>query len=157
MLKPMRVYADTSVFGGVYDDAFELASRTFFEQVRQDRFTLISSPLVVDELAAAPETIRTFFRDLAGFVDIQTIPAEAVLLRDAYLDAGIVGLASRDDAQHVALATVLDCWTIVSWNFKHIVHARKIPLYNGVNRAQGYKEIAIHTPQEVIEYEDEEI
>lgn len=53
------------------------------------------------------------------------------------------------------MATVLDCWTIVSWNFKHIVHARKIPLYNGVNRAQGYKEIAIHTPQEVIEYEEE--
>ena len=157
MLRPMRVYADTSVFGGVYDDAFEFASRAFFEQVCQNRFILVSSPLVVDELAAAPERVRAYFRDLAGFVDIQTIPAEAVLLRDAYLDAGIVGLSSRDDAQHVALATVLDCWTIVSWNFKHIVHARKIPLYNGVNRAQGYKEIAIHTPQEVIDYEDEEI
>jgi hypothetical protein len=153
----MRVYADTSVFGGAFDDAFAFPSRAFFDQVRRNRFELISSALVVDELAEAPEKVRGFFRELAGHVDIQPISTEAVQLRDAYLAAGIVGPASRDDAQHVALATVLDCWTIVSWNFRHIVHARKIPLYNGVNGGQGYKEIAIHTPQEVIEYENEEV
>ena len=153
-MKALRVYADTSVFGGVFDEAFELPSRAFFEQVCRNRFELISSALVVDELAEAPERVRGFFRELAGHVDIQAISAKAVRLRDEYLAAGIVGPASRDDAQHVALATVLDCWTIVSWNFRHIVHARKIPLYNGVNRGQGYKEIAIHTPQEVIEYEE---
>ncbi len=53
------------------------------------------------------------------------------------------------------MATVSGRRAIVSWNFRHIVHARKIPLYNGVNKGQGYKEIAIHTPQEVIDYEDE--
>lgn len=58
------------------------------------------------------------------------------------------------DALHVALATVLDCRMIVSWNFKHIVHFQKIPLYNGVNKVQGYPEIAIHTPQEVLCYEE---
>jgi hypothetical protein len=88
-------------------------------------------------------------------VHIEEISAEAIQLRDAYLEAGIVGPASRDDAQHVALATVLNCWTIVSWNFRHIVHARKIPMYNGVNQIHGYTEIAIHTPSEVIDYEDE--
>ncbi len=155
--RPMRVYADTSVFGGVFDEAFAFSSRAFFEQVRRNRFELISSALVVDELADAPGKVRDFFRELASHVHIQAISADAVRLRDAYLAAGIVGPASRDDAQHVALATVLDCWTIVSWNFRHIVHARKIPLYNGVNRGQGYKEIAIHTPQEVIDYENEEV
>ena len=155
--KPIRVYADTSVFGGVFDELFAFPSRTFFEQVRRNRFELISSALVVDELAEAPEKVRRFFRDLADHIHIESISQGAILLRDTYLAAGIVGPASRDDAQHVALATVLDCWTIISWNFKHIVHARKIPLYNGVNRGQRYREIAIHTPQEVIEYENEEI
>lgn len=155
--RPMRVYADTSVFGGVFDDEFEVASRVFFEQVCQHRFDLISSALVVDELSEAPERVRSFFRELAEHIQIEDISTEAVQLRDAYLVAGIVGPSSQDDAQHVALATALNCWTIVSWNFRHIVHARKIPLYNGVNRVQGFNEIAIHTPQEVIEYEDEEV
>ena len=44
---------------------------------------------------------------------------------------------------------------IVSWNFKHIVNFRRIPLYNAVNKANGYGEIGIFTPQEVIEDEDE--
>ena len=37
------------------------------------------------------------------------------------------------DALHVAQATVASCRVIVSWNFKHIVHFAKIPLYNAVN------------------------
>jgi hypothetical protein len=154
---PMRVYADTSVFGGVFDAEFADPSLAFFNQVRSGRFELVSSGLVVDELAEAPEVVRGFFRELGEDVRIEEISAEAIQLRDAYLDAGIVGPASRDDAQHVALATVLECWTIVSWNFRHIVHACKIPLYNGVNKVQGYPEIAIHTPQEVIDYESEDI
>jgi hypothetical protein len=28
---PIRVYADTSVFGGVFDEIFETASRAFFQ------------------------------------------------------------------------------------------------------------------------------
>ena len=35
-MSSLRVYVDTSVFGGVYDAEFELASRRFFEQVLQD-------------------------------------------------------------------------------------------------------------------------
>ena len=153
-MKPLIVYADTSVFGGVFDESFALPSRMFFEQVRQGRFQLVSSALVVDELSGAPQQVREFFRRLAKWVDIVDIPKEAVELRNAYLSAGIVGESSRDDAQHVAISTVLGCWTIVSWNFRHIVHVRKIPLYNGVNKAQGYSEIAIHTPQEVLADED---
>lgn len=153
----MLVYADTSVFGGAFDAEFAVPSQAFFAQVRGNRFVLISSALVVDELAEAPERVRSFFLELGGHVHVEDISTEAVQLRDAYLSAGIVGPASRDDAQHVALATVLGCWSIVSWNFRHIVHARKIPLYNGVNRVQGYTEIAIHTPQEVIEYDNEEV
>ena len=155
MKKSMRIYADTSVFGGVFDDAFSMSSSVFFDQVRKNRFELVSSALVVDELAAAPERVRAFFLSFADSMRIRDISREAVTLRDMYLEAGIVGTASLADAQHVALATVFDCWAIVSWNFKHIVHARKIPYYNGVNQGQGYKAIAIHTPQEVIDYEEE--
>ena len=46
---------------------------------------------------------------------------------------------------------------IVSWNFRHIVHFDKIRLYNAINLFNGYASIAIHSPLEVIAYEDEGI
>ncbi len=80
--------------------------------------------------------------------------SEAALeLRQAYLDAGIVGPSSRSDALHVAMATVAGCDAIVSWNFKHIVHAGKIPSYNAVNAGRGLGPIQIHSPAEVLDYE----
>ena len=49
------------------------------------------------------------------------------------------------------------CALIVSWNFQHIVHFQKIPLYNAMNTLRGYQQIAIFSPREVIQYEDEEV
>jgi len=42
----------------------------------------------------------------------------------------------------------------VSWNFKHIVHFQKIPLYRAINTIKGYAEINIYSPPEVINYEN---
>ncbi|MFA6243120.1 MAG: hypothetical protein WC655_19440 [Candidatus Hydrogenedentales bacterium] len=84
-------------------------------------------------------------------------PEDAVRLQEAYLRAGIVGPKWSDDALHVAFAAVSRCSLLVSWNFKHIVHYRKIALYNAINIVEGYGEIGIHTPEEVIQYEDEDL
>jgi len=45
----------------------------------------------------------------------------------------------------------------VSWNFRHIVHFEKIPLYNAVNVLNGWGHIGIYSPLEVIEYEIKKI
>jgi hypothetical protein len=37
-MKIIRVYADTSVFGGVYDGEFDMQSQTFFDQVKSGRY-----------------------------------------------------------------------------------------------------------------------
>jgi len=57
----------------------------------------------------------------------------------------------------VALATVAGCDLIVNWNFRHIVHFERIPLYNAVNSLRGYGRIDIHSPWEVIEHEDQDL
>jgi hypothetical protein len=80
------------------------------------------------------------------------VSAEALSLRDAYLEAGVVTQQWADDALHVAIATVASCSLIVSWNFRHIVHFEKIPLYNAVNTLKGYGTIGIFSPLEVIGY-----
>ncbi len=45
---------------------------------------------------------------------------------------------------------------IVSWNFTHIVHFEKIPLYNAVNTLNGYAQIGFFSPMEVVQYDSEE-
>ena len=150
-------YADTSVFGGVFDEGFDEASKAFFQQVKEKRFQLVISPIVQKEIKLAPESVRQFFDEITEYADFIAISEEALLLRQAYLDAGIVTEKSTADALHVALATVAKCQLIVSWNFKHIVHFQKVPLYRAINTVKGYTEINIYSPPEVINYENEKV
>ena len=153
----IRVYADTSVFGGICDEEFAFASRKFFEQVKSGQFNLVASAIVQNEIAGAPERVKEFFNEMLAFAEIADISKEILQLRDAYLEAGILTPKYSDDALHVALATVSGCSLIVSWNFKHNVHFEKISLYNAVNTLKGYSHIDIFSPFEVINYEDQEI
>jgi len=154
---PILSYADTSVFGGVFDEGFDEASKAFFQQVKEKRFQLVISPIVQKEIKLAPESVRQFFDEITEYADFIAISEEALLLRQAYLDAGIVTEKSTADALHVALATVAKCQLIVSWNFKHIVHFQKVPLYRAINTVKGYTEINIYSPPEVINYENEKV
>ena len=76
MNKRLRLYADTSVFGGCFDPEFEAESRALSEEIED--------------------------------------------LRDAYVQAGVLGQSCLRDAEHIAAASVANCDLVVSWNFKHI-------------------------------------
>jgi len=153
----IRTYVDTSVFGGVFDAEFSRASKIFFAKINAGSFRLVVSPIVAEEMADAPPRIRQAYEVSLSLAEIVPVEDATLALRDAYLKAGIVAPQWAADALHVALATVAGCAMIVSWNFKHIVNFRRIPLYNAVNKAHGYSEIGIFTPQEVIEDEDETV
>nr|VFJ61564.1 MAG: Predicted nucleic acid-binding protein, contains PIN domain [Candidatus Kentron sp. DK] len=150
----MKVYVDTSVFGGVFDEEFAEDSRKFFEDLKAGKFDLVISALVEEEVKSAPQQVRAHFNQFSSSAEIAGIGPEVLDLRDAYLAAGIVTRKSMDDAAHVALATVSGCAIIVSWNFKHIVHFQKIPKYNAVNILNGYHSIDIYPPSSVISYDD---
>jgi len=60
-VQPLRVYVDTSVFGGVHDNEFRTPSERFFAAMRGGAFiVLVSEPLVV-EIASAPSIVRATF------------------------------------------------------------------------------------------------
>lgn len=154
---PFMVYADTSVYGGVYDDEFSTASTRFFEAVRHGTFQLVLSEIVHRELSFAPAQVQGLFQEMLPLALLTPVTDEAISMQQAYIREGIVTKKSLDDALHVALATVSGCDLIVSWNFKHIVHFQKIPLFNAVNTLHGYNNLMIYSPLEVIENEDQEI
>ena len=149
----MRIYVDTSVYGGKFDEEFKKVSEIFFNQVKTGQFKLVTSALVQEEMVQAPQEVRELFDSMLSETEFIQITDQALSLREAYLRGKIVSSKYSDDALHVALATISDCSSIVSWNFKHIVHAQKIPLYNAVNLLNGFKQIAIYSPMEVIAYD----
>ena len=115
------------------------------------RFALVVSDLTVEELADAPERVKSALRSLPPEqVERVSVTQECVVLRDAYLNANVVGRASEDDALHIAIATVMAVDMVVSWNFKHIVHFEKIVGFEGVNTLNNYSSPRIYSPREVI-------
>jgi len=150
--KPLRLYLDTSVFGGCFDPEFRVASLKLIHQIRTGRFILVLSSTALEEIKKAPEPVRQLVATLPekGVEQIFLTP-EIEKLRDAYISAHVVSAACRYDAEHIACATVADVDVIVSWNFKHIVNFNRIRGYHAVNLFRGYHQIPIHTPAEVIE------
>lgn len=152
--RTVRAYVDTSVFGGCFDDEYRETSQLFFDQVQAGRFKLITSALVEAELEAAPPKVRSFYALQLEHADVIDINEQAVRLQRAYIEAGVLAEKHYTDALHVALASSNQCDLVVSWNFRHIVHFEKIPMYNEVNVRLGYAPIAIHSPSEVVADED---
>lgn len=152
--KLTRVYADTSVFGGVFDEEFKTASKAFFAALKKGSFRLITSELVREEIQAAPQKVLKVFEEFLVIAEIAEITDAVLKLQQSYVQAGIISKKYSTDAMHVALATVSKADLIVSWNFKHIVNFQKIPLYNAVNTLNGFGKIAIFSPLEVTENGD---
>jgi len=126
------------------------------QNIDAGRFQLVTSAIIEAEIEPAPEKIREFFSRYAITSEIAQVTKEALLLQQAYINSGVVTPKSAEDALHVALATVSQCALIVSWNFKHIVHFDKIPKYNAVNTLNGYGQIGIYSPLEVINYDSDD-
>ncbi len=152
-MKRLRIYADTSVYGGCFDDEFTEPSRRFFEEVGAGRFILVVSETVAYELESAPPEVAGLLGSVPEpFYEAVAVDEETEELRDAYISAGVVGPGSLADAEHIASASVAGADAIVSWNFKHVVHFEKIRGYHAVNIREGYAAVPIHTPMEVIEW-----
>jgi hypothetical protein len=148
---PLRVYADTSVFGGCFEEKFGEASARFFDQVREGTFVLVVSDVTIRELAPAPQYVKSLLDTVpADHVEEVVSSDESKRLQSAYLAAGVVGPACSNDAAHIAVATIALVDIIVSWNFKHIVHYEKIMGYEGINTRLGYRSPRIYSPYEVI-------
>ena len=152
-----RLYLDTSVIGGCFDDEWEEATRELFRQAAMGLHTFVTSVVTVRELAGAPEEVReqysATFREPEQILELTD---EAETLAQAYVAAGVVTPKYLDDARHVAIATVNGMAVIVSWNFHHLANVRREAGFNAVNLLRGFRQVRIVSPHEVIHENDEE-
>lgn len=154
-MKQQRIYLDTSVFGGLYDEEFQEYTEPLFERIKNAEFLIIYSNITEQELKNAPDRIRATVKQLPESVtEFVKSDIESANLAKSYIDEGVVGVTSYADCLHIALATIHNANILISWNFKHIVNVVRIAGYNSVNIAEGYKQIDIRSPRELLKYED---
>ncbi|MEX0811295.1 MAG: PIN domain-containing protein [Chitinophagales bacterium] len=154
-MKKQRIYLDTSVFGGLFDEEFKEYTEPLFERIKNSEFDIIYSNITEDELKFAPDSVKDIVNSLPkNSIEFVKSDVETVNLAKKYLDEKVVGITSFTDCLHIALATIHNANILVSWNFKHIVNVVRIIGYNSVNLAEGYKQIDIRSPRELINYED---
>lgn len=156
-LMKQRIYIDTSVVGGYFDDEFSEDTIPFFEMAKNNELIVVISDLLEAELLRAPDFVKEFLATLPEQqIERIRLSPEAIELADKYIDAKVVGRTSRADCQHIAMATLCNADVLVSWNFKHIVNLEKIRGYNGINFQNGHKMIEIRTPKEILIYGNED-
>jgi len=150
-----RLYIDTSVFGGFFDEEFSDFTKPLINRLQKGEFKLLFSTVTQDELGFAPEKVKELVNSLneENTEFLETID-EAVELASHYISEGVVGQTSFADCLHIALATINHADFLISWNFKHIVNVQRIRGYNSVNIRNGYKELEIRSPRDFMNYED---
>jgi predicted nucleic acid-binding protein len=149
-MKKLRVYIDTSVIAGCLDDEFSLKSNQLMEAIKQEKFILLMSDIIVSKLINAPQAVKDILLSIPQrVIEVVKITPEVLQLRDAYINEGVVTSKSINDATHVAAATIARADAIISWNFKHIVRLDKMKGYNQINLLNGYGILTIISPLEV--------
>ena len=151
-----RIYIDTSVIGGYFDEEFKEATIKLFERLDKNEIIFVVSDLLDLELLNAPPHVKEHLLQYSAdkFERIE-LTQEAIQLADNYITEKVVGKTSLEDCRHIALATINKVDVLSSWNFKHIVNLDRIRGYNSVNLRLGYSIIEIRSPKDLLIYGDE--
>ena len=158
-MKKLKLYLETSVWNFLFaDDAPDKKASTekFFEEVTDGKYEIFISDTVRAEFMAASDAKRKLLFDIVKRHAPVMLEADEEVrsLADIYVSQGVLSPKHFRDLLHLAYSSVHGMKALISWNQKHIVKMRTYDLVNAINRIQGYHEIQIRTPQEVIEIED---
>ena len=149
----LRIYIDTSVVGGFFDEEFKGATIRLFERLNNNEIIFVVSDLLDLELINAPQHVREHLLNYSAdkFERVE-LNEDTIKLANAYIDEKVVGKTSLEDCRHIAMATIHKVDVLASWNFKHIVNLDRIKGYNAVNSRLGYSVLEIRSPKDLMNY-----
>jgi predicted nucleic acid-binding protein len=115
-----------------------------------DEYELVTSPAVLDELAAGPPE-RSAPR-LALVADLPLLPLEPGITEivKAYVRHKLMPADPGGDALHLALSSYHKCDFLVTWNCLHLANANKFGHIRRVNTMLGLFVPAMVTPLELL-------
>ena len=160
-MRKTKIYLDTSVISFYFaEDAPEkmAITRKFFDQeMATGNYEIYLSSIVFEELG---DTINPELRDkmlkLARELHAEVVPlSEAVdQIATQFVEEGLIPVKYKEDGLHLAIALLHNLDYVISWNFKHLVKLKTKRAVRIMAVREGFKEVEILTPQEVISDED---
>ncbi|MDR0653555.1 MAG: PIN domain-containing protein [Synergistaceae bacterium] len=158
-MKKLRLYLDTSVISHLdAPDAPEKEADTqrLWEDITSGRYEVVLSDVVFDEIVRCEEPKQSFMLSKIAEINPRDVRQddESERLSTLYFEVGGLPPKSKDDAMHIAIATVNNCDVILSWNFKHIVNLRAMKAVEAVNLREGYNPIRILSPTMILDEEE---
>lgn len=120
-----------------------------------ERYELVTSPAVLDELAGGPPERGA--KRLALVHDLPLLPIESAIAEivQAYIRHKLMPADPAGDALHLALASYHKCDFLVTWNCQHLANANKFGHIRRVNAMLGLFVPALVTPLELLGGADE--
>jgi len=155
-MKKLKIYLDTSVISHLeQSDAPEKMQDTLalWKDIQAGMYNVVISDVTMAEIDRCTEPKQSLLREkLADIHYVETIrDKESLRLSELYFERGGLPPKSKEDALHIAIATVSECDVILSWNFRHIVNMRAIKAVESVNIQEGYRTLRIMPPTMLLE------
>jgi len=155
-MKQNTIYLDTSVLNFFFEEAdLEKSNSTkeLFREIKTGKYSAFISELVLREIGKAPPIRKERALSLIRTYNLPVIEvtSESIELASKYTERKIFPQKFRDDGLHIAIATVHRLDLVVTWNLRHMVKLKTRREVKAINLLEGYKEIEICTPLEVIE------
>lgn len=147
----LKLYLDTSVIS-THDDPsdpqLQRLTREFWAGL--GRFEVFTSNVVLLEVLRAPAARVAQMLPLLKATTRLAYSLQANQLVQTYLEAGVFTIPRRNDARHVAVATVAGMDLLVSWNFRHLVKRTVQQRVRLINLNMGYNGPEIVSPRELL-------
>lgn len=115
-----------------------------------DRYELVSSPAVLDELASGPAQRSKEWLALIADLPLLTVQSSILEITKAYIIHKVMPADPAGDALHLALASFHKCDFLATWNCQHLANANKYGHIRRVNTLLGLFVPTIVTPLELL-------
>jgi hypothetical protein len=115
-----------------------------------NRYQLVTSPAVLDELAAGPSDRSADWLALVAGLPILTVEASIAVIVQTYIQHMVMPADPAGDALHLALASFHKCDFLVTWNCEHLANANKFGHIRRINTMLGLFVPSIVTPLELL-------
>ena len=158
MKKIPKLFIETTVFnfyfegkhGQKQNDAIRL-----FEEIAKGRYEAYTSEEVFSEIEKAFVDKSLKMRALSEkyIKRLLVSSPETKHIAEIYIEKGIIPAKSKKDALHIACAVVNDLDLVISYNLGHIIKTKTMIGTGLVNLREGYRQIGLSTPTEVLEYD----
>jgi predicted nucleic acid-binding protein len=152
MRPKLKVYLDTSVISALFDKKNperRSLTESFFSGLKD--FEPHISELTVAEIEKTTDyDLRNKMIEVVSLFSIVSVSNEVERLTEKYINSGAVSREYREDAYHIAIATINEMDYLLSWNFKHIVRRKTRDIVRMVNSINNLKSIEIMTPAELL-------